>query len=233
MDKINCFINQYSKNNKARKYEPSKKIKMIREIANTLKERLLHDGGSAYLESVSGLVQTVSYKTTDENGNPATKRLPVSYDTNIEPGCAISPERALTPDSSKRGIFYLEANGAVVPVRELSKGRAMMRCNLVGVVWLNRRLLSGEDYTDVNSLIYADIVNRLRHGKHESPDLYRIKVDVGGFRQDPSIFARYSYEEEVLQYLRPPFEYFAIDITVNFIIQKSCIAPLVLTPNNC
>lgn len=206
---------------------------MIREIAKTLKNRILYEGGLPYLDNVSGLVQTVSYKAEDENGNPLTKRFPVSYDTNIADACSARPERALTPDSTKAGIIYFEQNGAITPLRALSGGRQLMRCNIVAVVWLNRRKITGDDYGEIAPRAYEEILGRLQKSQVKSEVLPAITVTPLGFRQSPEIFSRYTYEEEVLQYLRPPFDYFAMDLNVTFIARKNCILPIELTPNNC
>ena len=206
---------------------------MIREIAKTLKSRILHDGGLPYLDSVSGLVQTVTYKSEDENGNPLTKRFPVSYDTNIADACSASPERALTPDSTKSGIIYFEQNGAITPLKQLSGGRQMMRASIIAVVWLNRRKITGDDYGEISPKAYEEIIRRLQKTQVKSEVLLNIEVTPAGYRQSPEIFSRYTYAEEIMQYLRPPFDYFAIDLNVTFIARKSCILPIELTPNNC
>ena len=58
-----------------------------------------------------------------------------------------------------------------------------------------------------------------------------LKVNINRFRQEPNIFAKYSYDETVLQFLRPPFEYFAIELTASFI--TTCATEININPNNC
>ena len=61
-----------------------KKIKaMIKELCTTLKNRLSDDGGLAFIDVYSGLVQAVKYKDQNADGNPITKVFPVSYDPNL------------------------------------------------------------------------------------------------------------------------------------------------------
>jgi len=50
----------------------------------------------------------------------------------------------------------------------------------------------------------------------------RIKVNQE-LVKSAAIFSKYSYDEAVTQYLMYPFDYFALDITTDFLINKSCI----------
>lgn len=202
---------------------------MIKEICTELRDRLQFNGNLPFIDVYAGLVQTVQYKQTDANDNPITKRMPVSYDTNLAADCG-SPEKALTPDSKKKGIVYFEDNGGVSTVRELSKGRKMYKANLLLVCWLNRKRISDDSYAVIGKNAYDAIVAKLQSNLAPS-ELANLKVSINRFRQDPNIFAKYSYDETILQYLRPPFEYFAIEISASFV--STCINEININPNNC
>ena len=50
----------------------------------------------------------------------------------------------------------------------------------------------------------------------------------------PAIFSKYSYDEAVTQYLLHPFDYFALDITIDYVVPRACIDAIILNPAiNC
>ena len=206
--------------------------KMIKEIANKLRERLQFRGDLPFIDVYAGLVQTVSYKQETEGGSTTTKRMPVSYDTNISAGCSVSPERAIVPESTKKGIIYFEESGGASPVQNLSGGRTMWRANMVCVVWLNRDKITGDSYSEISAQAFHEIMKKLRNNEISAP-FANLNVTEARFRQTDNIFQKYSYDETELQYLRPPFEYFAIDLVVSFIYRGDCVPEISINPKNC
>lgn len=202
---------------------------MIKEVCSAIKAKLMQGEPLKLIDTFSGMVQTVTYKEQNSDGNPITKRMPVSYDTNIAK-CVGTIERDLVPDSSKKGLLYFEENGRFQVVKELSAGRRMHRGSVLLVCWMNRRKSVGDNYTEVTKLAYDEIVSKL-YGVIPSDIFINLKVKPAAFRQDSAIFARYTYEETTMQYLRPPFEFFAIDLTVSFVI--GCAKEITLNPKNC
>lgn len=203
---------------------------MLKEVCNALKQKLITGDPLKLIDTVSGMVQTVTYKEINVDGNPITKRMPVSYDTNIVRSCGEGVEQDLVPDSLKKGLVYFEENGSLQTTRSLSGGRKMHRGSILLVCWMNRKKSVGDAYKEVTSMAYNEIMNKLK-GVIPSNEFLNLRVSAKSFRQDPAIFARYTYDETVNQYLRPPFEFFAIDLTVTFI--SGCPAPIVLNPQNC
>lgn len=202
---------------------------MIKEVCNALKSKLLDGEPLKLFDTISAMVQTVTYREMNADGNPITKRMPVSYNTNIVK-CGIGPEKDLVPDSSKKGLIYFEENGSFQITRHLSGGRAMHKGSVLLVCWMNRRKSVGDTYKEITKLAYDEIVNKLK-GPIPSADFINLKVFPGRFKQDSAIFARYTYDETVLQYLRPPFEFFAIELSVTFI--SGCPQEIILNPKEC
>lgn len=204
---------------------------MIKELCNDLKTKLIEGGFLSLIDVYAGLVQTVMYKIPDENENIITKRMPVSYDTTLQAECSnIGKERAIIPDSTKKGIIYFEENGGLNLVRDLSGGRKMYRGTIVLVCWMNRNNSIGQTYGKIGKAAYDQITSKLK-GKINSEYFINLQAKPVRFRQDAAIFNKYTYDETVLQYLRPPFEYFAIDLTVSFI--TACALEVVLNPKEC
>ena len=45
-------------------------------------------------------------------------------------------------------------------------------------------------------------------------------------KQDASLFSKYTYDETLTQYLRPPFEYFGIELKCSYSINPKCIGEI-------
>lgn len=204
---------------------------MIIEVCNDLKNALMSGVPLALVNTFAGLAQVVTYKTPNENGMTTTKKMPVSYDTNIADGCqSKSPEKALIPNSANKGIIYFEDNGGAQVIRALSGGRKQHRATLILVCWMNRKNSIGKTYGKITKAAYDEIREKLK-GVLPSEYFLNLRVNPTRFRQDAQVFAKYTYDETVLQFLRPPFEYFAMDLTVTFI--SGCKQPIVINPAGC
>lgn len=231
--KLKYFVWHYQQANASRKYLQSqlKLDQMIIEVCNDLKNALMSGVPLDLADTFAGLAQVVTYKTTDENGNSLTKKMPVSYDTNIGDGCTTkSPEKALVPNSAKKGIIYFEDNGGVQVLRRLSGGRVQHRATIILVCWTNRKNSIGKTYGKVTKAAYDEIRDKLA-GVLPSEYFINLKATPTRFRQDTQVFGKYTYDETVLQYLRPPFEYFALDLNVTFI--STCKTPVTINPASC
>ena len=158
---------------------------MIKELCNVLKDRLEFQGNLPFVDVYAGLVQTVTYKDQDENGNPITKKMPVSYHTNIDENCTTSPEKALTPDSTKKGILYFEENGGATQTKRLAGGFTIWTAQLILVGWFNRNLITGDAYSEITSIAHAEIMAKLKKEDLASP-FNKISVTDVRLRQEPS-----------------------------------------------
>lgn len=203
---------------------------MIKEVCSDLKAALLTGTPLALVDTFAGLAQVVTYKNPDENGNTVTKKMPVSYDTEGLGCSTASKEKDLVPNSAKKGIVYFEDNGGMQVIRNLSGGRKQYRGNLVLVCWFNRNNSVGQTYGKMSKAAYDEITAKFK-GVLPSIWFINLKASAVRIRQDPAIFSKYTYDETVLQYLRPPFEYLAIDLTVTFI--TGCNVPITLNPQQC
>ena len=202
---------------------------MIKSICRDLLGRLIANNRLSFIDVYSGLVQTVTTKIPGENDVMITKRMPVSYNVIGDDSCTKSPEKALIPNSKKKGIIYFEDAAGISTIRELSGGRKLYRASLIMVVWLNRRKISSDDYSNIASSAYSTIEQKLRVPRTGENEIKNISLT--RFRQGPEIFAKYTYDETETQFLRPPFEYFAVDVTVNFV--SVCKPEICITENNC
>lgn len=207
---------------------------MNKEIAGVLKNRLSADGGLQFVDVLAGLAQKVEYKSENSDGNPVTKRMPVSYDTNVSGSCQVSPETAVVPDSRKKGVLYFEDLGCNFIDRQ-SGGAMRYRSTFVLVCWMNKARIVGEKYTEITSYCISELLKKLGTKKITNEGGFsRFRVTPGRILpQDAAVFSRYTYDETVMQYLRPPFEFFGMELTVDFCIQEGCVTQLIFKDPVC
>lgn len=208
---------------------------MNKEISKVLKDRLLAKGGLPFADLISGMAQTVEYKEANEDGNTIIKRMPVSYDTNSAEGCRTTPETALVPDSGRRGIVYFEDQGVRYKGRA-SGGAVLYQSTLTLVCWMNKARFMGKDfYTDINPYCITQITSKLKAGRLINSGIFA-KMNVTPTQilpQDARVFAKYTYNETVTQYLRPPFEFFGIVLNIDYQVHPECIESLIIKDPAC
>jgi hypothetical protein len=203
---------------------------MVKELSNILKGMLVD---LPFLHTVAGLAQPVidtryAEAGTDQQAQKIQKKLPVSYD--IEDGMG---ERALVPDGTKKGILYFEDFGTTPDTgAKVKAGQLAVVSRLRLVCWVNRqKILEGDmpKYEEVTANFISEIVARLVKGTgiNSTIGISRLFVTLAGVPiQDANIFSRYNYDEAELQYLRPPYEYFALDLQCKFWVSQTCFKQL-------
>lgn len=207
---------------------------MNKEIANILKERISGKGGIPFVEVIAGLAQRVEFKQPNGDGAPVVKRMPVSYDTTEAQGCKVTPETALVPNSKKKGLLYFEDMG-IAFIDRATGGHMRYRSTLILVCWMNRARLVGEKYKEISSYCITKLLEKLEVKKISNEGNFaRFMVTPGRILpQDASVFSRYTYDETVTQYLRPPFEFFGMELTVEFTVHPECVEQLEFTDPVC
>lgn len=203
------------------------------EIASILKNRLEEAGGLSFVDVYAGLVQTVEYRDGSSDATTLVKRMPVSYNTNIDPSCGVSPEKALVPDSSKKGIVYFEDNGTSFLDRGTG-GMLRFRGRVTLVLWINRARVTGNTYQDITAYCVAKILSKMKvKTLLNDGNFSRLQVMPGNISQTPAVFSRYTYDESITQYLRPPFDFAGIELTVDYSVNPSCIDEIMLNQKVC
>lgn len=196
---------------------------MNKELATVLRNKL---AALPFIDLLAGMVQTVTQSDPNQDESaPAviTKRFPVSYDTTGAGTCQ-GQEVALIPDSSRKSIIYFEDYGIAVTGR--LHGLVAYNSSLRLICWLNRANLVGDHYTEISGRCMAGIVDTLLTQNPENVGMFtRLSVNVARIPpQDPALFGKYTYDETVRQYLRPPFEFFGIDLTATYQAPAKCLS---------
>lgn len=197
---------------------------MNKELATVLRAKL---AGLPFVDLLAGMAQTVTQADPNQDENaPAviTKRFPVTYDATGTTDC-IGQEVPLIPDSNRKSIIYFEDFGITVTGR--THGIVGYSSNLRLICWLNRANLVGSHYTEVSGRCMASIVDALVTKNPENVSMFtRLAVNVARIPpQDAALFGKYTYET-VRQYLRPPFEFFGVDLTATYQAPASCLGAI-------
>lgn len=184
-----------------------------------------------FKDVLAGMVQTVTMPDETETGT-VLKRFPVAYDTNDTDPCYTSPERMLVPDSKRKSIIYFEDYGLGLLS---NRGDRQFESKVRLICWLNRANLVADKYQEITARCIAEIINRLetRNPQNISPFI-KIQTRINNIPpQDAGLFSRYTYDETIRQYLRPPFEFFALDIVSHFELPINCIEQIQWDLSTC
>lgn len=172
----------------------------------------------SWKDQVAGLVQTVHTFTPDQK----SKSYPVSCDVTAD-ACAKGDYLALTPDSSKKSVLYFEDGGC--SMIEKAGNRLKFRSNLRLVGWLNFLKIAGvtceADLRGCGTTgdYVIDVIKALPTSPISTADFVSIMVtNIDEAEHSSDIFSKYTYSEELVQYLLFPYGFFCLDLTINFTI---------------
>jgi len=200
---------------------------MIYDICEILKSRLI---GQPYVDKIAGLVQVAQDVKNTDNGS-IVKRFPIACDVTGK-DCADASFRLsdLVPDSKKKSVIYFEDISGVT-FRGQERNEFIFQARPRLVCWLNQKQL-GKNQCSITPLVVAHIIKTLGTNKRFNDGLY-IKANIqvaGQVVKTPAIFQRYTYDEKTTQFLMFPFDYFALDIIVDFRVNSDCIEEWLVEP---
>ena len=198
---------------------------MNKELCNALKTRLASAPALPFAEVLAGMVQTVTYTDYDEtNSTNVVKRMPVSYDTNIAGVDCTGQEQSLVPNSNRKSMIYFEDFGIAFGGR--AHGMAQFASSIRLICWMNRARLTNSIYQEISGPAMAAVIDKIGAGQNPANIgiFTRLTVEIVKIPpQDPALFSRYTYNETDRQYLRPPFEFFGIDLLCKYAVSSKCI----------
>lgn len=174
------------------------------------------------VDKITGIVKPLRY-------NNAGKLLviPVAFNTDVSK-CSQSQLLDYCPDSSKRSIIYFEDLGTTFSQWE---GKYMMfTAQMRLVCWFNYKRIGGHspDQVALNLLKY------LPDNMGNFDDLIGVWLDVQ--RQEPNdgtAFGRYTYPEEISQFITYPYDYVSFILNATFKVAKDCIDDLTPEVDPC
>lgn len=189
-----------------------------------------------YLQKFGGLVRVQEQKdiTADEFtglDKRVYKKYPVCGDYCITKSedCGVPDEIDFVPNASYFGISYFEDMGIEPMGREGRYQKYKSKLRLV--VWLNTKMIvTSPGYEalpghSIATAVLTDIESKFAAIEGKARGYYeRLKVRQSSIpANNVNIFSSYSYREEDMQYLMPPYEFFAVDYHVEYRISQNCI----------
>lgn len=199
------------------------------EIGNIIKSKLeqFQVGGSGtnqFIDKLAGVVSVISMSERNESDSPIIKTFPISCDTSFEDCTKSGSYKDLIPNSKYGCMIYLEENGGVDLQSEDRNGRKYKTSFLL-VGWVNQKKL-GTDQCSITGKVVSTIINALT-AKPFNQDIYSsIQIEVSGQNQkSQNPFTKYTYDQDATQFLMKPFDYFSLNLEVNFVVNPNCITP--------
>ena len=202
---------------------------MNKELASLIKNKIQ---SFPFIDRLAGLVQTVEdVQPVNEAGKMVINKFPVSYDV-FGDDCT-GREKDLVPDTKFKSVTYFEDFGSkIVATRG---GVTEFNSQLRLISWLNRDRLVGDDYVEISAACINAIIGKIC-GKLENDGIF-MQLSIKAFNippQNSDLFSKYTYDQTVRQYLRPPFEFFGIDLLCNYRVNPNCLTVINFTiDNNC
>lgn len=204
---------------------------MNKGIANILKQQLQL---LPFLDKVAGLVYTAEYQEAlepidEEVGDQQMrtsiiKRVPLSCDLTVD-NCDTA---YLVPDSAKKGIGYFESGDIQFLGKQGQYGqyRSFIRC----VVWINTLWIKSPSCLYTGDRLLNHVLQKLTSIQLYNADPFLgVSVALNKIpKPDKNIFAPYTYDLYNTQYLMAPFEFFALDLAIDFKINIACIADITM-----
>lgn len=201
---------------------------MTIELGNILKsylEPLKSDGISStkFIDKIAGVVKTAVRSGKDSNNGKIIQSFPIACGTSFEDCNKNGSLTDLVPNSNLGCIVYFEDLG----VRLLSKSGQLRnwKASYRMVGWINMKKL-GSDRCSVSGTIINTILNQFPEGQFNPPSTPYQRCSIEVLGQDPKSlnpFSKYSYDEDKTQYLMHPFDYFSMQVDVDFSVHKSCV----------
>lgn len=202
---------------------------MNEKIANILKGKIQN---LAFVDKIAGLVRPVKIEILDKENKRILKTYPIATDISSEQ-CIEGKYKDLIPDSKYKSIIYFEDNGSQITYRDHRWVGFNSRLTLVG--WLNlSKLMNCTHFTGSTEVILS-IISSLPEVPF-SDDIFReIRITaISEVIKTSAIFGKYTYNEIITQYLLYPFDYFALNLSIDYKINLSCVEQFnVETCNNC
>ncbi len=205
---------------------------MINEIAQIIGLRLI---SLPFLDVVAGMTAVVTNnKYAEETNSPLTAKLPVSNHILKYPdgGTAVK-EKSLVPNAGHKGILYFEENGAITLATDSGAAIYSYVGSIRAIVWLNKKKMVEGRHVDFTMPCVNDILKLIKLGK--GINLFGISgffINSVKVIQTPDIFSKYNYNDEQAKFLRPPYEFFALDLGFTFRAGKNCTQSITFNNDN-
>ncbi|MFT3704640.1 MAG: hypothetical protein QM802_19905 [Agriterribacter sp.] len=182
-----------------------------------------------FIELFGGIVYTqtkvdrIFAGEDDEIGRSIEYKFPVTCDYTGSVSCDHKGLKDFIPNGKLKGMMYFEDNG-ILP-NGTKGGIIKYISRLRMIVWLNTKFVDMPPCSTLTTPVMNGILERLI-GKNpfNQGDFQSISIRIEAIPAvSIQLFNRYSYSEKDTQFLMPPYEYFAIDLAVDYNINPYCL----------
>lgn len=195
-----------------------------------------------FADKVAGVVRPVIQVDVIEQYDEDNKLIGTVTQRKVFPvACGVTHKQCyeeglltdLVPNSSNRSIMYFEDNGCVLTGVEGKLQRYKSSIRLVG--WLNLQQFDTSSCT-ISAEVIAAIIKVIPTGIFNAAgtNYQRVQIRLRNIvPKSQAIFGSYTYNEETTQYLMYPYDYFALDLEVDFAIHENCIQDVSIKEADC
>ena len=183
---------------------------MNAHIAAFLKDKI---AALSYVDKIAGLVRPISFERVGKRWT-----IPVGIEVTDPLNCGDSTLLDLVPSDRYRLIVYFEDRG-VTTVKENNRTKLVSRLRLV--CWVNTVKLGGDN--SAGDRVMQEFAAAIPGAMYNENGYLGIRHRVEGFpAKGKELFAAYTYDDAVRQYLMWPFDAFAIDIATDYRLDPTC-----------
>ena len=134
----------------------------------------------------------------------------------------------LVPNDKKKGIIYFEDQGTTL-TEEGNYFYFNTQVRLVG--WFNLKRVNTA-LLNADTLM-AKVAATMPQKLSNDGGISSIVLELIGSNREPAIFGNYTFIEERKQYLMYPFDYFALNYSIDYKIHRSCINDITINGTSC
>lgn len=210
---------------------------MNADIANILKSYI---EPLDFVDRITGLVRPIIKTDVVEMYNDDNELIGEQVIKKIFPvSCSVTHEECfegerymdLVPNSDYRSIIYFEDKGTILTGMQGKRMQFMSALRLV--CWLNLDMFDTTSCT-LSAPVMAAIIHAIPTSHFNDGNYQGISAKLTSIPpKDASIFGAYTYNEETNQHLLYPYDYFALDLNIDFMIHESCINAIVIKDKTC
>jgi hypothetical protein len=212
---------------------------MLHNAINAIRDNISALG---YIEKCAGLVQKVIQYDESEQAQALGLKVvrssyPVSSQINALECWQNGRYTDLVPSSEKMSLAYCEATSDIMEsfVRNMDYAKEYSQ-SFKYVFWLNLPKMGiSTEYVKENIIIEAlRVINETMGFQFGGVQMGMIASTNLISHHEPSIFSEYTYDNNVIQNMMYPYDYFAINFKVTALISDNCLPPFVLSsPIQC
>lgn len=200
---------------------------MTNEIAQVLVSYL---SSLPFKDKIGGFVRAATFENGD--GEKLVKKtIPIDCNATVTQ-CNSGKFTDFVPDAKYKSIIYFEDLGTN-KYNENNTADFCFETRLRLVCWINQKKI-GNTACSISTAAVIAILKLLPLDKYTNSGIFnRIRISFDGeLIKDKNIFSKYTYDESVIQYLMPPFDYFALNFTVKYCVNSSCTTTFVINPED-